>query len=53
MEELPLGTDSKLFTALSAAARKHGAAVLGLHPATKTVRFHAPAIIRLKRAFRH
>jgi hypothetical protein len=53
MEELPFGTDSKLFTAPGAPAREHSPTVLSLHPGKKTVCLDALAIIRLIGALRH
>ena len=50
---LPLGANSQFLAATSAAAGENGAAVLGLHPGAKPVRFGAMAIIRLKGTFRH
>ncbi len=43
----------QLVAATSPAARQHGPAVLGLHALTKSVRFGALAIVRLKCPFRH
>jgi hypothetical protein len=50
---LPLGTDGEFFSASGPAARKHRAAILGLHAGAKSVRLRAVTIIRLKGAFRH
>ena len=50
---LPFGTDSQFLPAPGPAARKHRAAILGLHPGEESMRFGTVAIIRLKSAFRH
>ena len=50
---LPLGANGQFFAATSATAGENGAAVLGLHPGAKPVRFSAMAVIRLKGTFRH
>ena len=50
---LPLGADSELLAAPRPAARKHRAAVLGLHARAEPVGLRAVTIIRLKGAFRH
>ena len=50
---LPFGADRELLPATSPAPREHRTAILGLHAGAETVRFGAPAIIRLKRTLRH
>ena len=45
--------DREFMTAPGAAAREHGAAILGFHPGPESVGFRALAIIRLKCTFRH
>jgi hypothetical protein len=50
---LPLGTDSQFLAAPRPAARKHRAAVLGLHAGAESVSLRTVTIIRLKGAFRH
>ena len=50
---LPFGADSEFLAAPRAAARKHRAAVLGLHAGAESVSLRTVTIIRLKGAFRH
>ncbi len=50
---VPLGADRELFAPTRPAPREHRTAILSLHAGTETVRFGAPAIIRLKRTLRH
>lgn len=45
--------DRQLVAALCAAARQHGAAILGFHPGPESMSLRALAIIRLKCTFRH
>jgi hypothetical protein len=45
--------DRQLMAAPRAAARKHGAAIFGLHPGPESVSLRALAIIGLKCTFRH
>jgi len=51
--KLPFGADRKFFTATGPATGQNRTAILGLHACAETVRFGAPAIIRLKRTLRH
>ena len=50
---MPLGAHRELFAAPRPAPREHRTAILSLHAGAETVRFGAPAIIRLKRTLRH
>src|SRR5581483_2831145 len=50
---VPFGADRELFAATRPASRQHRTAILGFHAGPETVRFGAPAIVRLIRALRH
>ena len=45
--------DRQFVTPPCAAAREHGAAILGFHPGSESMILRALAIIRLKCTFRH
>lgn len=50
---MPFGADRELLAPTRPAPRENRTAILSLHAGAETVRFDAPAIIRLKRTFRH
>ncbi len=50
---VPFGADRELLPPTGPATGQNRTAILGLHAGAETVRFGAPAIIRLKRTFRH
>lgn len=50
---VPFGADRELLPPTGPAPGQNRTAILGLHAGAETVRFGAPAIIRLKRTFRH
>ena len=50
---LPLGADREFGPALSAAARQHGASILGRHAAAEAMRLGPAPVVRLKSTFRH